>query len=306
MNRQFLVASLVLALIFGAFVFLYGENRQIQPALTTVPVTASFYPMYFFTKEIGGSFVTASNITPPGAEPHEYEPTTQDITSISQSKALILNGTVEVWGEKITKLVEGTGVSVVVAGDGLQSQNMEEDKKTEPDPHVWLDPLLAKVEVERIAEALMTLDPVHAREYQENRDILLDRLDRLHVQYVEGLLMCRSRDIITSHSAFAYLASRYNLRQVSIAGLSPDQEPSAKELALVSDFAKKNNVHYIFFESLVSPKLAETIAKEVGAQVLVLNPLEGITDEEAVAGRDYFSVMQDNLKNLQIALQCKM
>lgn len=307
MNKQFLVALVALVLVFGGFVYvLQNENKSSELTDGRIQVSASFYPMYFFTKEIGGDFVTVTNITPAGTEPHDYDPSTQDIATISGSKILVLNGTVEVWGEKVAKLVEGTGVGVVVAGEGLQKFSTLEEGVRINDPHIWLDPILAKVEVDRIAQALILVDPINAVSYQENREALLHRLESLHQKYTLGLSTCSSRDIITAHSAFAYVASRYNLKQVSISGLSPEQEPSAQELAAVANFAKANNVHYIFFESLVSPKLADTIAKEVGAKTLVLNPLEGITDEEAAAGSTYFSIMEENLKNLQIALQCQM
>ena len=122
--------------------------------------------------------------------------------------------------------------------------------------------------------------------------------------YRQGLSNCAEKNIITSHAAFGYLATTYGLNQVSISGLSPDAEPSPQQLADIVKFAKDSHVKYIFFESLVSPKLSQAIANEVGAQTLVLNPIEGLSDEELAQGKDYFSIMRNNLKNLQTALQC--
>ncbi len=134
--------------------------------------------------------------------------------------------------------------------------------------------------------------------------MLNQKLDQLDKTYAEGLKTCKQKDIITSHAAFGYLATRYGLNQVAISGISPDEEPSSQQLAEVAKFAKENDVKYIFFESLVSPKLSETIAHEIGAKTLVLDPLEGISDDDIKQGKNYFTVMENNLKNLQKALQC--
>ena len=164
---------------------------------------------------------------------------------------------------------------------------------------------MAKKEVEKIAQAIDQADPNNKSFYDQNTKNLEDKLDQLDNEYKTGLTSCQSKDIVTSHAAFGYLGTRYGLNQVAIAGLSPDEEPSSKQLVDVADFARKNNVKYIFFESLVSPKLSETIAQEIGAKTLVLDPLEGLSDDNIKQGKDYFSVMRDNLANLQTALQCK-
>ena len=158
---------------------------------------------------------------------------------------------------------------------------------------------------EKITAGFVSIDPVNKQFYEANAKNLMDRLAGLDLEFRTSLADCKQTNIVTSHSAFRYLASRYGLRQVSISGLSPDEEPSPRQLANVAQFAKMNNVKYIFFETLVSPKLAETVAREIGASVLVFNPLEGITHEEEAGGKDYFSVQKENLKNLKIALECK-
>lgn len=127
----------------------------------------------------------------------------------------------------------------------------------------------------------------------------------LDKDYRSGLSKCNKKDIITSHAAFGYLAKEYGFNQLAIAGLSPDEEPTLQTLKNISDFAKKNNVQYIFFESLVSPKLSETIANEVGAKTLVLNPLEGLSIQDIAEGKNYFTEMRSNLNQLKIALQCQ-
>jgi zinc transport system substrate-binding protein len=158
--------------------------------------------------------------------------------------------------------------------------------------------------VDKIEAELIKINPNNTSYYQSNKKILKEKFVSLDNDYKQGLSNCVEKNIITSHAAFSYLATTYNLNQIAITGVSPDSEPSLKQLATVAQFATDNNVKYIFFESLLSPKLSQTIAKEVGAKSLVLNPIEGLTDEEVASGKDYFSEMRNNLANLKIALQC--
>lgn len=276
-----------------------GETKKIQ-------VSTSFYPLYFFTSQIAGDKANVYNITPAGAEPHDYEPTTQDIARIEDGQLLVLNGgKLEAWGDKIKDTLKNTNTSVITVGETIANQTVVEDGETIRDPHVWLDPQLAKQEATAIAHGLEQADPSNALYYEANLQTLSVKLDALDQKFTQGLKTCEKKDIITSHAAFGYLARQYDLNQVPISGLSPDAEPSSQQLASVADFARKNNVKYIFFESLVSPKLSDTIAHEVGAQTLVLNPIEGLSDEEIASGKNYFTEMENNLVNLKIALQCQ-
>ncbi len=299
----------VLAIILLGTISIYflgrGNSNRTQTTLSKVKVTTSFYPLYYFTSQIGGDKIDIVNITPAGAEPHDYDPSTKDIAKIEKSDLLVLNGGVEGWGDKIQNNLKGSKTEIVVAGKNLLTQSLVEEGKTQTDPHVWLDPVRAKEEIHEITQALITVDPKDSLYFKANEEKLHKQLDDLDKSFKSGLLNCSHKDIVTSHAAFGYLASRYGLTQVPIAGLSPDQEPSSKQLAEVSDFAKRNNIKYIFFESLVSPKLSETIAREVGAKTLVLDPIEGVSDDDLKSGKNYYNIMQDNLKNLQIALECK-
>lgn len=263
----------------------------------TLQITTSFYPLYFFASEIAGDKAIVRNITPAGAEPHEYDPSVRDIADIEKSSLLVLNGGVEAWGDKVRGNLKELNVPIIEASEGLLKQR---------DPHVWLDPLLAKKEAHAIETALEKIDPSNALFYRQNLNVLDEKLDRLHDLFTKGLSSCETKDIVTSHSAFGYLASRYGLRQVSVTGLSPDEEPSVQQIAKVAEFAKKNNIRYIFFETLVNPKLSETVAQEIGAQTIVLDPIEGVSDDDRQAGKNYLTIMEDNLKNLQRALSCKL
>jgi zinc transport system substrate-binding protein len=302
MKKFAAILLVVFLLVLGIFIF--NKNKTETNDTNKIKVSASFYPLYFFASQIGGDKADVKNITPAGAEPHDYDPSTQDIARIEDGKMLILNGGVEAWGNKVKENLQDRDVKVITAGEGLLTKQLEEDGATMKDPHIWLNPELAKKEAQKITAGYIAIDPANTSYYQENEKQLDAKLDQLNEEYKQGLSSCKSRDIVTSHAAFAYLAEQYGLHQVAISGLSPDAEPSAQQLVDVANFVKQNDITYIFFESLVSPKLSETIANETDAKTLVLDPLEGLSDDEIKQGKDYFSVMKNNLKNLQIALQC--
>ncbi len=281
------------------FFFLWQKTWRIVPTESSekMNITASFYPIAFLAEEIGGKKVVVRNITPAGAEPHEYEPSPRDFAEMEESKVLIVNGLgLEPWYENIQKNIDPKKTDILAVGEGLG--NMK-------DPHVWLSPTFMKIMAEKIERVFTKADPKNEKYYIENLQKLLTNLTDLDREYTQGLTNCEQRNIITSHSAFGYLASGYRLTQIAIAGLSPDAEPSPKQLADIATFAKANNVKYIFFESLTSPKLSQTLATEINAKTLVLNPIEGLTKEETAQGKNYLSVMRENLAHLQTALSCK-
>jgi len=311
-------------LIFIGLVILGGiyllSNNGISRGLRStdvnkVQVSASFYPLYYFSSEIGKNRATVTNITPAGVEPHDYDPTARDIAQIQESRLLIVNGAgFEPWLDKIQSdlqnvfIVNSTeGISLLEGVEEEHEGEEEEEEHAEEstnDPHTWLSPVLAKSQVDKILQGFIKVDPANRGEYESNANNLKQRLDVLDSKFKKGLNACTQKSFVTSHSAFSYLAKEYNLTQMPISGVSPDAEPSASELAEVTEFVRSNNVKYIFFETLVSPKLSETIANEVGAKTLVLDPLEGLSADDSKQGKNYFTVMENNLKNLQTALEC--
>jgi zinc transport system substrate-binding protein len=305
--KYIIIGIIAVVVISGvlSIIFIDASSPQIQS--NKIQVVTSFYPLYYFSQQIAGDKADVINITPAGAEPHDYEPTAQDIVKIENSKLLILNGGIlETWGNDVKKNINHKNTTIIVAGQDLMNhQTVSEKGQKVADPHVWLSPVLASRMVDKIADGFIEVDPENKDYYQANTDLLKTKLDDLDVQYEQDLSNCAEKNVITSHAAFDYLATAYGFNQVPITGLSPDAEPSSKQLADIVEFVKDNNVKYIFFESLVSPKLANTIASEVGAQTLVLNPIEGLTKEEILQGKNYFTEMQNNLANLKIALDCK-
>lgn len=295
---------LVLAMV--AFVGI-GVALQRRPAEKSAPLdkislVTSFYPLAYLAEKIGGDLVSVTNLTPVGAEPHDFEPTTNDIVTIENSQLLLLHGSgFEPWAEKLE--TQNQELQIVTIAEGLA--DIETGEAQEPlDPHVWLDPVLMQAMAQRVLEAISSVDPDNRPLYATNTVALMAELDQLQSDFEAGLKQCRSRTFVTAHDAFGYLARRFNLTQVAIAGLSPDEEPSPRDLAQVSQVARETQAKYIFFETLVDPSLAETVAKEVGAQTLVLNPLEGLTPDDVAAGRDYRSLQRMNLENLRRALDC--
>jgi len=305
MNRRFVIGVIVLiAAVIGlsyAFVNKQGAGQK------NIGVVASFYPLAEFVRQVGGGKVTVTNITPVGAEPHDFEPSPQDIVTMKQAKVFIYTGVgFEPWAGKVVP--DLTGVTVINASKGipLLSATPEEGRINphKADPHFYLDPVLDQKVIKTIANKLAEIDPANKAFYDKNAAAYIDKLEKLDSKYRAGLISCNSRDVVTSHAAFAYLAKRYNLTQIAIAGLS-EEEPSPARLAEITRFVKEHHIKYIFFEKLVSPRLSKTIAGEVGAKTLVLNPIEGLTPDDQKAGKNFISLMQENLKNLRIALECK-
>ena len=293
---KFVLGFVTIVAIVGFLVLYISRNTEKKDTTHTLQVAASFYPHYFFASQIGGDKATVYNITPAGTEPHDYEPSTKDIARVENSKMLVLNGRVEPWANNIKDNLQNKDILFVTAGEGLMT--------IKADPHIWLSPVLAKKEVEKITKGFIQVDPPNKDYYIDNETVLEKRLDELDNKYKQGLQNCKTHTIVTSHAAFGYLANAYGLEQKAISGISPDEEPSSKTLAGIANYVKDNNIRYIFFESLVSPKLAQTLAGETGTQTLVLDPIEGLSDDTIKQGKNYFTLMESNLKNLQKALGC--
>lgn len=314
MRRSILWAlvALVAVLVTGC-----GGSRSTVPTFTEaskLKVATSFYPLYEFAKAVGGEKVDAINLVPPGTEPHDWEPTAGHIKALNSAQVFLYNGAgFEHWVEKTLKSLDTKSLAAVETSQGfelLEGAHAEEDDghghaEEALDPHIWLDPLGAIHTVEAIRDAFVKADGANKAVYEANAAAHVAKLKALDAEFKTGLSQCQTREIFVSHAAFGYLTHRYGLEQHAIMGLVPDAEPKPKELKQIVDEAKEHGITYIFFETLVSDKVAKVVANEIGAQTLVLNPFEGLTDEEIKAGKDYLAVMRENLANLKIALECK-
>lgn len=272
-----------------------------------VKVAASFYPMGEFARKVGGERVDVIELVPAGVEPHDWEPTAAHLTTLNAAQLFVYNGGgFEHWVDKTLQSLDNKQLVAVEASRGLPLvQGAGEDGKEQgADPHVWLDPQAAIHEVEAIRDGLIQVDGADRVLFEKNATAYIAELNRLDDEYRRQLSGCTQKRFFTSHAAFFYLAQRYGLEQHAIMGLSPDAEPSPKDLARVVDQARADGVKFIFFETLVSDKVARLVAQEVGARPMVLNPIEGLTESDQKAGKDYLAVMRENLVNLKTALEC--
>lgn len=275
-------------------------------------MVAAFYPLQFLSERIGGDAVRVTNLAKPGAEPHDLELNPSQVGQVSDAELIVyLKGFQPAVDDAVAqnggdRAFDVTSVQPLLdASAGGHNHEGEEEGHAEEgggkDPHVWLDPTRLAGIGDQLAQRLGAADPDHAADYTTRAAALRADLTALDGEFKTGLATCQRREIVTSHAAFGYLADRYQLDQVGITGLSPDVEPSPQRLAHVIEEAKEHQATTIFFETLVSPKVAETIAGQVGAKTAVLDPIEGLA---AGSDGDYLSVMRTNLQTLKTALSC--
>jgi len=270
-----------------------------------VGVVASFYPLQFVAERVGGDLVRVQNLVKPGAEPHDLELQPSQVAAIIDADlVLYLSGfqpsVDDVAGQQPP--AKTLDVADIAALDAAATSVAIQVEPAEKDPHVWLDPTRLAATGLAVADRLAQIDPVHAGDYQAKAESLRGQLTALDGEYARGLANCVRRDIITSHAAFGYLASRYDLTQIAVTGLSPDEEASPERLAEVAQTARETGATTIFFETLVSNRVAQTVAEEIGAKAAVLDPIEGL---EPGSTGDYFSIMRSNLTTLRSALDCQ-
>jgi zinc transport system substrate-binding protein len=256
-------------------------------------VVAAFYPLAFAAEQIGGSSVVVRNLTPPGAEPHDIELTPGDVGRLQQADVVLYLS--HGFQPAVEQAARGTGGKRVDVLAGLGLRQGVGDEAGKSDPHVWLDPVLFARIVRRIGVVLG--EPARARP-------LARRVLALDKAYRRGLAHCARREFVTSHAAFGYLAARYHLHQVPITGIDPESEPSPQHLRNLIELVRRERVTTVFFERLVSPRLAETVARDAGAKAAVLDPIEGLTPSEQSRGATYLTLMRQNLRELRKALGC--
>ncbi|MEH1126168.1 metal ABC transporter substrate-binding protein [Micromonospora sp. CPCC 206061] len=290
-----------------------GDDNASSASASKLDVVAAFYPLQFVAERVGGDAVSVTNLVKPGAEPHDLELNPDQVAQLTDAKFVVyLKGFQPAVDEAVTQQASDKAFDVTTAvplidgaaheHEGEEAPEEEHEEETGgKDPHVWLDPTRLATIGDAVAKRLGETDPDRAADYTARAATLRSDLAKLDEEYDAGLKTCQRREIVTSHSAFGYLADRYKLEQIGITGLTPEDEPSPQRLAHVTEEAKEHKATTIFFETLVSPKVADTIAKEVGAQTAVLDPLEGL---QQGSSEDYFSVMRKNLSTLRPALGC--
>lgn len=305
MINQVKLAIIAIAIVIPLASFaVYGTNSKIEPENTNnkLTVMSSFYPLHEFAQKIGQDRIDATLLVPAGVEPHEWEPTIQDVHRMQKANLIIINGVgFESWIDHLEKLnfqvnIVDTSKGIIIKDKDIVSESFGHDEHKLKDPHIWLDPVLAKIQVQNMADAFSQSDPENKNFYQNNAKNFKNDLDLLDIKIRNDLSNC-NRDFIAFHNAFSYFADEYDLKQHTILSSNdPLSEPTAKTLETIIKTARALNIKIIFTEESVDPRTSQIVANELGGKILVLSPIEIGND------KDYISRMNENLDNLKEAL----
>ncbi|MFQ7235169.1 MAG: metal ABC transporter substrate-binding protein [Enterococcus hulanensis] len=314
-----LIGTVVLSVLLTAC---GGQEKKEASSNDKIQVMTTFYPMYEFTKQVVGNKGEVELLIPAGTEPHDFEPSAKDLAKISDADVFVYNSPeLETWTDNLTDTIDTKKTEIIQASknitlmDGTEHDHEEahDDHDTKEheedghdhdlDPHVWLDPVLAIKEVETIRDQLSKKYPEDQATFEKNAANYIDELKTLDEDYQAGFKAAKNKTFVTQHAAFGYLAKQYGLTQEAIAGISPDQEPSPSRLSELKHYVDDHQVKVIYFEENASSKVAETLSKETGVKLKVLNPLESLTEKQIKNGEDYVSVMRENLDALKESIK---
>jgi len=318
--------SIGLVLVLGLVAVLAGCSSESEKSSSSKSeIVTSFYPIQYVVSRIVEDDYEVVNLTPVGVEPHDLELNASSTEKLLEAPLAIVMG--EGFQPAIEKTAEnrdGLTLSILetlqetradsasvaslagfapTSGDEGHSED-DGHSAGENDPHIWLDPVEMQPVVESITSALIALDDTKKQVYEERSEELQVELAVLDELYATSLKTCDIRTFVTSHDAFSRLADRYELEQESIAGISPDAEPTANRIEELRTLVNEKDIEVIFTEELVSQKVSKTLSEEANVRTEILSPLEGLTKEQVVQKKDYFSIMRTNLENLVSALRC--
>ncbi|OAS88681.1 MULTISPECIES: metal ABC transporter solute-binding protein, Zn/Mn family [Metabacillus] len=333
MKKQSLLISIIL-LIAVSLVACNGGNASTPSTndesndSNKLKIYTTIYPLEDFTKKIGGDLVEVEGILPPGADAHTYEPTSKLMVDIAKSDGFIYSGVgIESFTEQIEESLAQENVAFINAGEGIdllahteeeatheheeeehaheEDTHEEEHAHSDNDPHVWIDPILSITLAENIKNALVELHPEGKETFEENFQQLKSQLEDLDKSFTDVVNQSDKKEILVSHAAYGYWEKRYGIKQISVLGLSPTEEPSQKELQSIIETATEHDINYVIFESNVSSNVTDIVQAQIGAEALTLSNLETVTDEDIKNNEDYFSIMKKNLETLKKALSSK-
>lgn len=270
-----------------------GCSTPTATSTSRLQIVTSFYPLQFIAEEVAGGLADVSGLTQPGTEPHDVELAPRQVASVGTADLVIYERTFQ----------PAVDEAVTQGGTDRALDTTTVVPLRDEDPHVWLDPTNMATIATAVADRLAEIDPANTDAYRQNAAELGSALQTLDQSFAERLAQCQRREFITTHAAFGYLARRYDLTEIGINGLSPESQPSPARIADVQRQATEHGVTTIFYETLVSPAVAESLAGDLGLATDVLDPIEGITDQSR--GTDYLSVMESNLDALARANGCR-
>lgn len=292
-------------------VFISGCASQ-QPADDKITIATTFYPLYDLTRAIAGNNANVYSIVPLNAEPHEYETTPQDVIKLNNAEVFVTMGISFAGFEDQLIKSASSNVHVIPAGEGIplidvplidvkdELGDLNDEEISGKDPHIWVSPKTAIIMAEHIRDGLIAADPEHTQGYQENAEQLIQSLTELDQNFTTTLSHCNQDTILVAHNAYSYLGRDYHFKTIFISGLTPESEPTPQQIKRLIDQAQEHHLKYIFYESMVDPKVSQTIAEQIGATALPLSPVEGVEDPHET----YIEVMNENLNKLKLALDC--
>jgi zinc transport system substrate-binding protein len=308
-----IVSIIFLILVVGALVFIiatWNSKPAEKAGSNKIKVVTTLFPLYDFAKNIGKAKVEVSLLLPPGVEAHSFDPKPSDLVRVNEADVFIYTGKfMEPWAEDIVKGITNKNLIIVDASQGTKMIPGEFHDADEPagslDPHIWLDFDNAKIMVGNIQHALEAKDSAGIDGYKQNSDDYSKKLEDLDSSYKSALSGCKGKEIVYGgHYAFGYLAHRYSLKYLAAQGISPDAEPTARDLSMLVEQIRKDKIKYVFYEELTSPKIAETIANETNTKLLLLNAAHNVTKDQFVQGASFLDIMKSNLDNLKVGLGC--
>ncbi len=316
-----IIGLLIVAGAAGFLLYTLTSKTGQESLSEGVRIVTTTYPLEYVAKQIGQDKVIVTNVVPQGTDPHDFDPSPAQVGTMLDATVLLYNGAgLDAWVEKlreelasksVVSLKASANVELLPAAAADEDEHQDEagDKPQEQgenfDPHFWLDPTNMIKAGERLYLVLDKLDPANTESYRQNFLSFKSAMESLDQSYLVGLKECQSRKVVVSHNYYAYPAKKYSLDVLAVAGLSLEAEPGPAQMAELVRTIRNSKVTTVFTETLGSRKIAETLAQETGAQVATLNPLEGLTSEDVSSGKDYTSVMRDNLEALRLALQCQ-
>ncbi|MCP8968884.1 metal ABC transporter substrate-binding protein [Ectobacillus ponti] len=300
-----------LSVLLGASLLFSGclKSPEATKQDGKLTVYTTIFPLADFTKKIGGDYVDVQSIYPAGADAHTFEPSQKQMVQIAKANVFVYNGAeLEPFVDKVEQSLKKEKVSIVNASKGLALLKASDDEDAtaghehDEDPHVWLDPLLAMKQAEAIKNALVKLEPSHKTEFEKNYEALAQQFTQLDQQFKDLVQHAKTKEVLVSHAAYGYWEHRYGIKQIAVTGVSSAQEPSQKQLAAIADTAKAHGIKYILFETFSTPRVAEVVQKETNTKALYLHHISTISDQDLKAKKDYFTLMEENLKALQTAM----
>lgn len=306
-KNKIIIAVLAVILTLGAGGTIWAIVANSNSRSNKLLVYASFYPVYDFTKKVGGEKVEVINLVPAGQEAHHYEPTTKQMAGLYEADLIVINGAgMESWLENLNSKIQNkildtsAGVELLERNGGAQHEH--EHSHGQYDPHIWLSLANAKIQMTNIKNKLVALDSENASYYEANFLAYSRMFTSLQNDYEQTLSAAAGKTIVVSHGAFGYLTHEFGLKQKSFSGIEAEEEPETHAMSEIINYIRDNGITTIFYQSLVNAKVAEQIARETTAKVLPLSTVEGLTSAQLNAGQDYLFVMTQNLIALQQAL----